>query len=92
MAEFAEFDDGNKDNKITEDFIFNTVQSFLYAHKHTGIDSSKISPSDLLGFPIFRSVPTHSAPEGTMLLYWDGMATYRIYVRMNKLWKFVNLT
>lgn len=87
-----EFNDGNKDKKINEELIFNLVQSFLYSHQHTGVDSSKISPSNLLGFPLFRSVPTHIAPEGTIVLYWDGGATYRIYVRINNTWRYVNLT
>lgn len=87
-----EFNDGNKDKKINEELIFNLVQSFLYSHQHTGVDSAKISPSNLLGFPLFRSVPAHTAPEGTIVLYWDGGATFRIYVRINNTWRYVNLT
>lgn len=88
----AEFDKENKNNSLNEEAVFNLVQSFLTSHQHTGIDSAKLNPANFLGFPLFRSLPTHVAPEGTMLLYWDGMATYRIYVRINQLWKYVNLT
>lgn len=37
------------------------------------------------GFKIYSSVPTHDAPNGTMLLYENG-ATRAIYVRINTGW------
>lgn len=60
-------------------------------HKHTGLDQPQISPRDLLGFPIFASAPTHSAPEGTVVLFYDG-ANYKIYARINQTWKSAALT
>lgn len=60
--------------------------------KHNGTDAERIDPRNLLGFQIFRTVPTFVAEEGKIVLYWDGMVTYRLYARINKGWHFVNLT
>lgn len=61
----------------------------LKYHTHDGINSPKIYPRDLNGFPVYSSVPTHDAPEGTIVAYWDGSTTYKIYIRLNKSWKSV---
>lgn len=37
------------------------------------------------GLKVYTSVPTHSAPSGTMLLYESG-ATRAIYVKINTGW------
>lgn len=60
-------------------------------HNHDGLNSPQIDPSNLLGFRITTTAPTHQAPEGTILLYSSG-GTYRIYCRINKGWRYVNLT
>lgn len=60
-------------------------------HKHTGQDSPKINGSDLGGFKIYTSAPTHNAPEGTILLANES-GTYKIYARINKGWRSATLT
>lgn len=64
----------------------------IQTHTHNGFDSPKIDPQNLTGFPIFTAVPTHNAPEGTIVLRWDGSTTYEIYARINKSWKKVAIT
>jgi hypothetical protein len=54
-------------------------------HKHTGVDSPKIKPKDLEGFPIFDAVPTHQAKQGTIVVGLDG-ATYKLYCMINGSW------
>ena len=66
--------------------------SDLATHKHTGLDAKQIDPKDLLGFPIYTAVPTHSAPEGTLVLRWDGSTTYELYARINKAWRKCSLS
>jgi len=41
-------------------------------HEHNGIDSPRLQAKNLSGFPIFSSVPSHVAEEGTIVLYDDG--------------------
>jgi len=64
----------------------------LQSHTHNGFDSPRLSPSNLLGFPIFTAVPAHDAPEGTIVLRWDGSTTYELYARINKGWRKISLT
>ena len=64
----------------------------ITTHEHNGYDSPRIDPKNLLGFPIFTAVPTHAAPEGTIILRWDGSTTYELYARINKSWKKIALS
>lgn len=66
--------------------------SDVATHRHNGLDAQQIDPKDLKGFPIFTAVPTHSAPEGTIILRWDGSTTYELYARINKSWKKTTLS
>lgn len=58
-------------------------------HAHDGVDSPKIPLGNLMRFT--DTEPDFSAKEGTMVLYVNG-ATYRLYIRINKSWKYVALT
>lgn len=60
-------------------------------HEHTGVDINRIDPKNLLGFPIVSVAPTADLPEGTIRLYRNS-STYRIYCRINNLWKYANLS
>lgn len=63
-------------------------------HKHTGNDGSpQIDPVNLLGFPIFTAVPTHTALEGTIVLViiTGTPNTYFIYTMLEGTWRGVNL-
>ena len=64
----------------------------IQSHTHNGFDSPRISPQNLLGFPTFTAVPTHDAPEGSILLRWDGSTTYELYSRLNRSWKKIALS
>lgn len=76
-------DDGLNKQVTADEFNF---------QRHTGTDAQQIDPKNLLGWRIFRTAPTFPAPEGTQVLYWDGMATYRVYFRINKSWRYATLT
>lgn len=67
--------------------IFTPVQQ----HEHSGLDSKKIDPKNLKGFPIFTSAPTHTPLEGTILLANES-GTYYLYAFINKGWRKVELT
>lgn len=67
------------------------MYSKIPSHTHNGIDTVKLNPRDFLGFPIISAVPTDSALEGTIRIYSSG-GTYRLYVRVNNLWKYTALT
>lgn len=58
-------------------------------HTHNGTDSPRIKSGDVI--PVVRAVPTHDAKEGTVVLYTNA-TDYKIYVRINNLWKSVSLT
>lgn len=60
-------------------------------HTHNGVDCVRINPADLLGFPTVSVIPTDKARNGTIRVYNSG-ATYRLYVRINNLWKYASLT
>ena len=66
-------------------------------HRHTGIDSPKIDPKDLLGFPIILVAdatikPKDSAQEGVFRFYRDSVPVYRLWARINKDWHYISLT
>lgn len=60
-------------------------------HTHNSTDGTPpINPKDLLGFPIFTTVPTHTAIEGTPVFVVNG-GNYYLYVMLNKTWRGVQL-
>jgi len=64
------------------------VKQISTMHRHNKADGSDaIDPRDLLGFPVFTSVPTHAAPEGTIVLYDDGSANRGIYAMLGGAWR-----
>lgn len=60
-------------------------------HEHTGADSPKIDPNNLLGFPIRTSTPTDSAIQGKIVLS-DISGTRKIWARINGTWYSVTVT
>jgi hypothetical protein len=60
------------------------MQEITY-HKHTGTDAPRISGKDLDGFMIFEAVPTHKAPQGTLVVGKDS-STYKLYCMINGSW------
>lgn len=60
-------------------------------HEHTGSDSAKIDPNNLLGFPVRLATPTESAIQGKLVLS-DISGTRRIHVRINGAWYSVAVT
>lgn len=68
------------------------LQQQIENHEHTGLDSRKIAPRNLQGFPVFLSAPTHKAPQGTIVLYDDGSANRGIYVMLGGTWYSVAIT
>lgn len=60
------------------------------AHTHDGQDAPPIDPR-MLFIPITATVPTDSAPEGTLRLYSTG-GTYRLYARVSGGWHYAALT
>ena len=62
-------------------------------HRHNGVDAPKLNPNDSLeGFPVFSTVPTHTAPQGTIVLYDNGTDTRSIYAMLGGTWYSVNIT
>ena len=55
-------------------------------HQHNGLDAPKIDPKNLKGFPVFTSAPTHTAPEGTIILANES-GTYKFYAYINGGWR-----
>ncbi len=63
-------------------------------HRHDGTDNYQIDPKALLGFPIYRAVPTHRAPEGTpvYVVIAGSPDTYFLYVMLGGGWRGTQLT
>jgi len=59
----------------------------LELHTHNGIDSPKVKPIDLRGFPIFTTVPTHNAEEGNIVISTSGGVN--LYIFQGGVWKVV---
>lgn len=60
-------------------------------HEHNGVDAPRLNPKDFKGFPVFDSVPTHNAPNGSIVVYESG-ATKRLYIYINGNWRYTALT
>lgn len=68
--------------------------SLLPAHAHTGVDSLRIDPIDLLGFPASQvtsalTAPTDNPANGTIRFYYDSTPNYIMWVTINGLWKII---
>jgi len=85
--------------KIVNQAIDEKLKSLLYTNKnetpyhiHNGNDGTpQIDPVNLLPFTVYSAVPTDTASNGTFKLVFDG-TNYRLYYRINSLWKYVALT
>lgn len=54
-------------------------------HEHDGRGYSKPDPKNFKGYPVFTTVPTHKAEEGTMILFDNG-TTEAIYTMLDGTW------
>ncbi len=54
-------------------------------HTHNGVDSPFIDKNSII-LAVYSSVPTHTAPEGAIVLYASG-STYRIYRMHGGTWR-----
>ena len=61
-------------------------------HNHDGLNSPKIEPKNLKGFPIFSATPTHKAQQGTIVLIDNGTDTRKICAMLNGTWYCSTLT
>lgn len=90
-------------NQINEQYINDLINQKLSTlqfinsnqtpfHIHNGADGTPmLDPINFLPFTIYSTIPTDSAPNGTMKLVYDG-TNYRLYFRVNNLWKYASLT
>lgn len=60
-------------------------------HLHNGIDSPRVFPVNFQGFPIRTVVPTDTPPNGTIVLFDDGMDR-KLYAFISNVWYFVLLS
>ena len=61
-------------------------------HTHNGLDSPQVDPTDLLGYPVRTTAPTHTGKQGEIIMVDDGATVRRIYVYLNGTWRYTNLT
>ena len=90
------------DKAITQYAIRNQYDiSPIPDHKHTGVDSPKINPADLMGFPVIQVAnatiaPTDIPQNGVFRFYVDTTPRYRLwaYLIYNNIgaWKVISLT
>jgi hypothetical protein len=60
-------------------------------HNHDGLNSTKINPSNMLGYRVTSTAPTAKANEGTLILANES-GTYKIYAYINGGWRSATLT
>lgn len=65
-------------------------------HSHNGVDSGRIDPTNLLGFPIFlvasaSTSPTDTPIDGTIRFLYDASSGYVLWSRVNKTWVAISL-
>lgn len=85
--------------KLIEQMIQEKLNSLLFLNKnqtpfhiHNGADGTpQLDPVNFLPFTVYSAVPTDTAPNGTFKIVYDGV-NYRIYFRVNNLWKYATLT
>lgn len=89
--------DDNNIRKIVNDELLKYASRNQYGvskipiHTHNGTDSVQLNPKDFLGFPIVSVIPVDTPIDGTIRIYFSGV-TYKLYVRVNNLWKSTALT
>lgn len=91
----------NDTKAIIKDMMVETMNEYFLSHPvslhtHNGVNSLKINPQDLLGFPTNSVVdasiaPTYPASNGTMTIQYDATHWY-LWIRVANLWKKVTLT
>lgn len=62
------------------------LEGDLAQHPHEGGTSTKISPKDLRGFPVYKATPTHDAEEGTIVLVDNETDTRKICAMLGGTW------
>lgn len=78
------------DQKLSSLLFNNTNQTPF--HVHSGADGTpKLDPINFQPYTVYSAIPTDISPNGTFKLVFDGV-NYRLYFRMNNLWKYVTLT
>lgn len=81
----------NAINQKLASLLFDNKNQTPY-HIHNGADGTpQIDPNNLLPFTVYSAIPTDTSPNGTLKLVYDG-SNYRLYFRVNNLWKYVTLT
>lgn len=66
-------------------------KNFIY-HTHNSVDGTpRIDPDNFAPFRVYSAVPTDASPNGIFKLVYDGV-NYRIYFRINNLWKYAILS
>lgn len=81
----------NAINQKLASLLFDNKNQTPY-HIHNGADGTpQIDPINLLPFTVYSAIPTDTSPNGTFKLVYDG-SNYRLYFRVNNLWKYVTLT
>jgi len=91
--------DIQKTEQLISEMIKQKLDALLFTngnltpyHTHNSIDGTpQLDPSNFLPFTIYSAIPTDTANNGTMKIVYDGV-NYRVYFRVNNLWKYVNLT
>ncbi len=81
----------NKTEQIQNTNILGDVSKTVQKHIHNGVDAPRLNPKYFLGFPCTQVVdatvaPTFTTQDGTILFYYDA-THWRVWVRINNLWK-----
>lgn len=77
--------------EIIRQIVQNEMRKIVF-HTHNGVDGTpRLDPTNFAPFTVYSTIPTDTSPNGTFKLVFDG-ANYRLYFRVNNLWKYVTLT
>ena len=71
-------------------------EEFIKSHTHDGVNSQRLTTQDVIPTFIMTSTEltrylSRPAIEGGEFNVYDG-TNYRKYIRINKLWKYINLS
>jgi len=66
------------------------MNNLIIPHDHDGVNSPLVNIKNTR-LQITSTIPSDYAQEGTVRAYYSG-ATYRLYIRINKTWRYVALT
>ena len=85
-------------NNLIEKYMTNSQYGVtkIPSHLHNGVDTARINPQDLLGFPCISKTtasvaPTDAPQNGTIIFQYDATHWY-LWARVNNLWKSVALS